>query len=208
MKLNYKRTVLVGFAFFLICLFWQVYDNIIPKILTDKFGLSQYWSGVVMALDNILAIFLLPLFGTISDKHKGKRGKRTPFILIGTLVAVIAFVSLSFADNMQLTKIADVSSAVSYDNVETVDSSILAEREEALKVLYNADTKINVTGSSEKLALNEVFDYEEAFITAMNDPEAFAEYAVPARQAYAWQMTCSNPVTLIFFTVFAFGPLV
>ena len=201
MKLNYKRTVLVGFAFFLICLFWQVYDNIIPKILTDKFGLSQFWSGVVMALDNILAIFLLPLFGTISDKHKGKRGKRTPFILIGTLVAVIAFVSLSFADNMQLTKIADVSSAVSYDNAETVDSSILAEREEALKVLYNADTKINVTGSSEKLALNEVFDSEEAFITAMNDPEAFAEYAVPARQAYAWQMTCNNPVTLIFFMI-------
>lgn len=201
MKLNYKRTVLVGFAFFLICLFWQVYDNIIPKILTDKFGLSQFWSGVVMALDNILAIFLLPLFGTISDKHKGKIGKRTPFILIGTLVAVIAFVSLSFADNMQLTKISDVSPAVSYDDIESVDSGILAEREEALKVLYNADIKIAVTGSSEKLALDEIFSSEESFIEAMYDSEAFAEYAVPARQAYAWQMTCNNPVTLVFFMI-------
>lgn len=57
MKLNYKRTIFVGFAFFLICIFWQAYDTIIPKILTDKFGMSQAASGVVMALDNVLAIF-------------------------------------------------------------------------------------------------------------------------------------------------------
>ena len=61
MKLNYKRTLFVGFAFFLICAFWQAYDNIIPKILTDKFGLPQTWSGAIMALDNVLALFLLPL---------------------------------------------------------------------------------------------------------------------------------------------------
>ena len=59
MKLNYKRTILVGFAFFLICAFWQAYDNTIPLILTNKFGMSQTWSGVIMALDNILALFLL-----------------------------------------------------------------------------------------------------------------------------------------------------
>ncbi len=57
MKLNYKRTIFVGFAFFLICTFWQAYDTIIPKILTDKFGMSQAASGGVMALDNVLAIF-------------------------------------------------------------------------------------------------------------------------------------------------------
>ena len=45
MKLNYKRTILVGFAFFLICAFWQAYDNTIPLILTNKFGMSQTWSG-------------------------------------------------------------------------------------------------------------------------------------------------------------------
>ena len=64
MKLNYPRTIFVGFAFFLICTFWQAYDTIIPKILTDKFGMTQAASGIVMALDNILALFLLPLFGT------------------------------------------------------------------------------------------------------------------------------------------------
>ena len=62
MKLNYKRTICVGFAFFLICAFWQAYDNTVPLILTNKFGMSQAWSGVIMALDNILALFLLPLF--------------------------------------------------------------------------------------------------------------------------------------------------
>ena len=60
MKLNYKRTILVGFAFFLISLFWQAYDSIIPIILTNKFGMSQAVSGVIMALDNVLALFLPP----------------------------------------------------------------------------------------------------------------------------------------------------
>jgi Na+/melibiose symporter-like transporter len=58
-----------------------------------------------MALDNILALFLLPLFGTLSDKHKGKAGRRTPFIRFGTLIAAIALVGLSFVDNMQLQNV-------------------------------------------------------------------------------------------------------
>ena len=78
MKLNYKRIILVGFAFFLIQAFWQAYDNTIPMILTNKFGMSQAWSGAIMALDNVLALFMLPLFGAISDKHHSKWGRRTP----------------------------------------------------------------------------------------------------------------------------------
>ena len=105
MKLNYKRTLAVGFAFFLICSFWQAYDNIIPKILTDKFGMEQVWSGTVMALDNVLAVFLLPLFGAVSDKYSGRLGRRTPFILIGTIAASIGIVVLSLADDLQLSKL-------------------------------------------------------------------------------------------------------
>ena len=108
MKLNYKRTIFVGFAFFLICAFWQAYDTIIPKILTDKFGMSQTLSGVIMAADNVLALFLLPLFGTISDKCKSKRGRRTPFIIFGTVAAAVLFVALSFADDMQIKYLAPV----------------------------------------------------------------------------------------------------
>ena len=105
LKLNYKRTILVGFAFFLISAFWQAYDAIVPLILTNHFGLPQTASGAVMSLDNILAVFMLPLFGAISDKVNTKHGKRTPFILFGTIVAVIAFVALTFIDNYQLAKV-------------------------------------------------------------------------------------------------------
>lgn len=136
MKLNYKRTLLVGFAFFLICTFWQAYDNIIPKILTDKFVMPQIWSGFIMALDNVLAVILLPVFGAISDRHNGKHGRRTPFILFGALIAAVAFIGLSIADNMHLAAITD-----------------------------------GIAKTSDILA----------------------------RQALAWQRTCENPVTLIFF---------
>ena len=62
-----------------------------------------------MALDNILALFMLPLFGAISDKCRHRLGRRTPFILVGTIVAAVAFVGLTFADNMQLKQIEKVS---------------------------------------------------------------------------------------------------
>lgn len=118
MRLDYKRTIFVGFAFFLICAFWQAYDNTVPKMLTDKFGLSQTVSGVVMALDNLFAVLLLPLFGAVSDRHNGKLGKRTPFILVGTICAAAALVGLSFADNLQLSKISDGVSEIGIQNTE------------------------------------------------------------------------------------------
>ena len=95
MKLNYKRTILVGFAFFLICAFWQAYDNTVPLILTNKFGMSQTWSGVIMAMDNVLALFLLPFFGALSDKVRSPLGRRMPFILSGTLAAVTLMMALA-----------------------------------------------------------------------------------------------------------------
>lgn len=105
MKLNYKRTILVGFAFFLISAFWQAYDAIVPLILNNHFGLDNFWSGMVMSIDNILAVFLLPIFGAISDKVSTKWGKRTPFIFIGTVAAIVAFVALTFIDNYQLAEV-------------------------------------------------------------------------------------------------------
>ncbi len=107
MKLNYKRTILVGFAFFLISAFWQAYDAIIPLILTNHFGLPQVASGAVMSIDNVLAVFLLPLFGAISDKVSTRLGRRTPFILFGTIATIVTFISLTFIDNYQLALLAD-----------------------------------------------------------------------------------------------------
>ena len=68
MKLNYKRTLLVGLAFLSISAFWQMYDGLIPKILTETFHMNESLSGAIMALDNILALFMLPFFGALSDK--------------------------------------------------------------------------------------------------------------------------------------------
>ena len=94
MKLNTKRTVLVGFAFLSICAFWQMYDNLVPKILTETFGIGESISGIIMAADNVLALFLLPLFGGLSDKCKSPLGRRRPFILFGTLGAVVLMMVL------------------------------------------------------------------------------------------------------------------
>ena len=105
MKLNYKRVILVGMAFFLISAFWQAYDAIIPLILTNHFGLPQTASGAVMSIDNILAVFMLPIFGALSDKVNTRFGKRTPFILIGSIIAVVSFVALTFIDNYQIAKV-------------------------------------------------------------------------------------------------------
>lgn len=97
MKLNVKRTLLVGIAFMTISSFWQLYDFAIPLMLKNDLGISDTISGVVMSLDNVLALFMLPLFGAISDKTMTKYGKRMPFIIIGTIATVAGMMLLPFA---------------------------------------------------------------------------------------------------------------
>ena len=100
-KLNYRRTFFIGLAFLSISAFWQMYDNIIPLILQNTFKLGETVTGVLMAMDNVLALFLLPMFGTLSDKVNTPLGKRTPFILCGTVLAVIFMMLLPVADGGQ-----------------------------------------------------------------------------------------------------------
>ena len=112
LKLNVKRTMYIGFAFFGILLLWQIYDSWCPTFLTDIFAQAMYgensavlkasgdedailkvqWLvGIIMACDNLAALILLPIFGNLSDKTKTPIGKRMPYILVGTLVAALAF---------------------------------------------------------------------------------------------------------------------
>lgn len=98
MKLNYRRTFLIGLAFLSICAFWQMYDNIIPLILQNTFGIGETVTGAIMAADNVLALFLLPVFGALSDRVDTKFGKRMPFIVGGTVLAVIFLMILPAAD--------------------------------------------------------------------------------------------------------------
>ena len=100
LKLNNKRTILVGLAFLSICAFWQMYDNLVPLILKGTFHMDESLTGAIMAADNILALFLLPLFGGLSDKREpGRLGRRTPFILAGTAGAVVLMNLLPILDN-------------------------------------------------------------------------------------------------------------
>ena len=193
MKLNYKRIILVGFAFFLIQAFWQAYDNTIPMILTNKFGMSQAWSGAIMALDNVLALFMLPLFGAISDKHHSKWGRRTPFIVVGTLIAAVMLIALSFVDNAQLHHISDVAAI---DDPAALETIYDREADETL-----------LTPGGQKFVLSRQFTKEEftqirSQITvdgaAVTNPD-YTNYVMPSRQACAWDATAKSPVTLVFF---------
>lgn len=98
-KLNTPRTLLVGLAFLSICAFWQMYDNVVPLILGETFHMNETFTGAIMAADNILALFLLPLFGSLSDRADTRIGKRMPFILFGTGCAVILMNVLPLLDN-------------------------------------------------------------------------------------------------------------
>lgn len=99
MKLNYKRTFFIGLAFLSICAFWQMYDNVIPLMLQQTFHLNEALTGVIMAMDNVLAVFLLPLLGNLSDKMDTPLGRRTPFIIVGTILACVLLLLLNAANN-------------------------------------------------------------------------------------------------------------
>ena len=226
MKLNYKRTVFVGFAFFLICLFWQAYDNTIPLILTNKFGLSQTASGVIMALDNVLALFLLPLFGAISDRCASRHGKRTPFIVVGTVLAAVLFVGLSFVDNAQMKNIAEVAQIDSpaaleilYEEQSEAELQTPDGEKYVLQTLFTEEefvqisSELSVRGGTvctvegESYVLSDRFTpTQQASIAKQTEGESFTnphytDYVIPTRQAYAWQQTAEHPATLIFFVL-------
>ncbi len=197
MKLNYKRTFFAGTAFFLICAFWQAYDNTIPLALTNKFGMSQGWSGFIMALDNILALILLPLFGAISDKTETRLGKRTPFIIVGTCLAIISFIILGAVDKMQLRSIEK------YTDIDN---------EKVLEEIYDrVENEKLVSSSGKTFVLNEEIE-KEAFIqlrsTAQGTDEQFMDYVIPARRMVIHRLTSVQPGNLIIFMVFLLLTLV
>lgn len=207
MKLNYKRVVFVGFAFFLITAFWQAYDSIVPMILTDKFGLSQTWSGAIMALDNIFALFLLPIFGALSDKVNSRHGRRTPFIVVGAIVAAVLLVSLSIPDNAQLANIKDISATEGEAYVQS------------LEAIYDQNPSIRAEDQlgGKKQPLQEILSREEftAIPLSITNEEgktvtsdAYQNIVVPARQACAARATAQNIAPLVIFMVLLFFALV
>lgn len=112
LKLDYAQTFKVGFAFAIIMIFWTAYDFVVPLLLEHAYGLSNTVRGLIMGLDNLLSLFMLPLFGKISDNAKGKLvkkfGRRTPFIVIGTIASVILMVFVPVSTLGQQEKAMDI----------------------------------------------------------------------------------------------------
>ncbi len=150
MKLNYKRTILIGLAFMSICAFWQFYDNEIPKILTYHFGLGETFTGVIMALDNVLALFMLPLFGSLSDKTDTKIGKRMPYILCGTVLSsLLLFILIYYAhvsSNLALFIVILLLLLVSMGTYRSPAVSLMPELTPA-KFRSSANAIINLMGT-------------------------------------------------------------
>lgn len=100
MKFRYGRTILVGLAFFSISAFWQLYDHVVPLMLKYTFHLDEALAGFVMSIDNILALFLLPIFGSLSDRTKTRWGRRMPYIVLGSLGACASMMLIPVANGM------------------------------------------------------------------------------------------------------------
>ena len=159
MKLNYKRTILVGMAFFLISAFWQAYDAIIPLILTNHFGLHQTASGAIMSIDNVLAVFMLPLFGALSDKVMTKRGRRTPFIVVGAVSAICSFIALICFDAYQVNTLINAGIVERYDRAK----DFLTRATEGLELA-------NASGNTEAIERAQaVVDEANGVISAISD---------------------------------------
>jgi maltose/moltooligosaccharide transporter len=163
MKLDYKRTVYIGLAFFIISMFWVVYDNIIAKMLINHFGLNQTASGFVMALDNIVALFMLPLFGTISDKTHTKYGKRTPYIFWGVILSALFFIGVGIFGTAQQNAVKDAQIP------EVVE---IIENEEVIGYAYKDQEFKWETGEDKK----SLYEYkEEALRTRQADAKAVSD---------------------------------
>lgn len=116
LKLDYPQTFKVGFAFAIIMLFWTAYDFVVPLLLEHAYGLPSWARGIIMGLDNLLSLFMLPLFGKLSDNAHGKLvkkwGRRTPFIVIGTLCAVVLMVFVPVATLKQQAKAEELTTQI------------------------------------------------------------------------------------------------
>lgn len=112
MKLDWKKTFLIGFGFLGIMVIWQIYNAFVPIFLQTGhpgfsssrdvlgFGLNATTTGAIMGIDNLAAIFILPLIGVWSDRIRTPLGRRYPFILTAAPLAALAFIAMPLAAGM------------------------------------------------------------------------------------------------------------
>ena len=221
MRLNYKRTFYIGIVFFIISMFWQTYDMLIARTLIDKYGLTQTWSGIVMALDNIMAVFLLPLFGSLSDRSNAKIGRRTPYVIVGTIVAAFAFMGLAYADFIQTEKIKMTDIIETHYDVAFESVELEEEKTHWFIVIDNMRDERLDSLDEGYISLNQYESWYETTHDGMLSVLARASDQLSARQLYeikdlyygylstrAWEVTSRDPSTLIIFISTLFVALV
>ena len=182
LKLDTKKTIKVGFAFAIICLFWSLYDYVVPLLLDSAFGLDNRTRGLIMGLDNLFALFMLPIFGKLSDKSHSKHGRRTPFIVIGSIVSIILMILIPVTSVGQLNRSYDVRNKIAADfNTNT------AYRQELLASWY--DDTVNNYADRELLAKDGVSKEEFVAITRtslkVEGKKEDAKYYVSYGEAYS-----------------------
>lgn len=211
LKLDYKKTIKVGFAFAIIQCFWVVYDYVIPLLIDNAFGLSNAMRGLIMGLDNLLALFMLPLFGKISDNCKSKYGRRTPFIVLGTLAAIVLMIFIPVTTASQLKE-----ANVIRNDLETRFVEDAAFRQEKLTEFYD-DAESGENKYISKIVFDELSGKisKEEFVNLTTDDEAgyFNRFAKDGMNRYINdqvynQVTKQHSVRLVFFILVLFMVLV
>ncbi len=149
MKLNTKQTFFIGLAFMSICAFWQLYDQIIPLMLDHTFHLNATLIGIIMSFDNILALFMLPFFGSLSDKIDTRLGKRMPFILTGTFTAAVFLILIPIAANMKSIALFIIALALTLIAMQSYRSPAVALMPDLTPkpLLSKANAIINLMGA-------------------------------------------------------------
>ncbi len=211
LKLDYKKTIKVGFAFAIIQCFWVVYDYVIPLLIDNAFGLSNAMRGLIMGLDNLLALFMLPLFGKISDNCRSKYGRRTPFIVLGTLAAIVLMIFIPVTTASQLKE-----ANVIRNDLETRFVEDAAFRQEKLTEFYD-DAESGENKYISKIVFDELSGKisKEEFVNLTTDDEAgyFNRFAKDGMNRYINdqvynQVTKQHIVRLVFFILVLFLVLV
>ncbi len=221
MKLDIKKTIKVGLAFLSIQCFWGIYDALIPLILTNDYGLNATWRGLIMALDNILALFMLPLFGAISDKCKAKSGRRTPFFTIGTICAAVLLIAVSFADYGQTAMLMNKGMSenrIVYEQVVEQDDTLYNKYIDYLNNPENSSeieaiiAAANNNGANIDASDKTTDAFKADFFAAISQDKleidgktrstiAYTTILTDARIEYSYRITMDNPACFVIFII-------
>ncbi len=222
MKLNYWKTLKVGLAFAIIMVFWTAYDYVVPLLLEHAYGLPNSIRGLVMGLDNLLSLFLLPVFGRISDKTHTKWGRRTPFIVVGTLVSVVLMIFVPISANSQLKDgealRAEITATDSPDYSYTDAAGKTYNAEQIYTMLFNTGNADYCDHDFLKQGgINDLQDYLEIALNPKDadgeTTEAYSRYVETGINSYASdqvyeKLTKNNTTSLIIYMIILFFVLV